>query len=243
MLDCNTITTQLGEFGSCEPTSDGLYVTTNCLYPSFEPVGVYVVGHGDGYIVHDNADAARLASMYGVDERTYQRFAALYAREYGCEVSGLQVECGADNENWLWSAIATVANASADAAKAAVRKVRVAKEVSLVTRAKAVFDQAKWKPQTKLDHNYLGVSGKIHTFDLAVMSGEKTALIDAVTPHHNSIAAKYLAFSDTASHSGIYKYALYEGDLSSEDKSLLSNVADLIPYKSLVGTDGSFVLQ
>jgi hypothetical protein len=243
MLDCDMINIQMDKFALCERRQDGLFMTTNCLYPSFEQVGVYIVGHGDGYIVHDNADAARLAWTYGIDERSFKRLAAHSAQIYGCEASGLQIQCGAHSKDWLWSAISTVANASADAAKTAVVKARLAKEVSLVTRAKAVFDRSKWKPETKLDYHYPGVSGKMHTFDLAVVADGSTALIDAVTPHHNSIAAKYLAFSDTASQPGIYKYALYEGDLSAEDKSLLANVADLVNYKALEGTDGRFILQ
>ena len=195
---------------SCERRPDGLFVTTTCLYPSFEQVGVYIVGHGDGYMIHDNADGARLAWMYGVDERAFTQLAAQSALYYGCDSSGLQIYCKIDSEDWLWSAISTVANASADAAKTAVGKARMAKEVPLVTRAKAVFDRAQWRPETRLNHRFRGVSGKMYTFDLAVIKGGNTALIDTVTPHRNSIDARYRAFSDTPLRPGIYKYALHE---------------------------------
>ena len=80
-------------------------------------------------------------------------------------------------------------------------------------------------------------------FDLAVFSGGQTALIDAVVAHPNSIAAKYLALSDAEMQPGLFKYALYEGELEQHEKALLSNVADLINFKSLSGTNGKFLLQ
>ncbi|MGJ8623987.1 MAG: hypothetical protein ACSHW1_14605 [Yoonia sp.] len=233
----------MGKFASCEAKPDGLFVTTNCLYPSFEPVGVYIVGYGEGFIIHDNADAARLSWMYGTEERSFKRIAAHSALTFGCQAKGTQIQCEVVSADWLWSGVATVANASADAARTAVGKYRLAKETNLVARTKAIFDRASWKPNTKLDYPFPGSSGKTHIFDLAVLSGGATALIDAVTPHHNSIAAKYLAFSDTSSQPGVYKYALYEGELSAEDKSLLSNVADLVSYEAIAGTDGRFILQ
>ena len=243
MLDCDMIHTAMGEFSSCEATPNGMLVSTHCLYPSFEPVNVYVVGFGDGFIVHDNAEAARLVWMYGVDERSFKRFASNSARAFDCNVEGAQIQCEAGSADWLWAAIASVANASSDAARTAVGKVRHSKEGSLIQKAKAIFDGADWKPDTKLNFPFPGNSGKVHSFDLAIMAGGQTALMDAVTPHHTSIAAKYVAFSDTMNQPGIYKYALYDGELGQQDKALMSNVADLISYKSLEGTNGRFLIQ
>ncbi|KIN75514.1 hypothetical protein Z949_144 [Sulfitobacter guttiformis KCTC 32187] len=243
MLDCDMIHTKMSEFASCEPTANGLLVSTHCLYPSFEAVNVFVVGYGDGFIVHDNAEAARLVWMYGIDERSFKRTASHSANAFDCKMEGAQIQCEAPSSDWLWAAIASVANASSDAARAAVGKARVSTEVSLIQKAKAIFDGAAWNPETKLDFPFPGSSGKVHSFDLAIFSGGKTALVDAVTPHHNSIAAKYLAFSDTPNQPGIYKYALYDVELDQQDKALMSNVADLISYKSLEGTNGKFLIQ
>ncbi|GGD44003.1 hypothetical protein GCM10011358_29690 [Sinisalibacter lacisalsi] len=144
--------------------------------------------------------------------------------------------------DWLWSAVASVANAAADAARAAVGRVGATRESNLIGRTKAILDKAQWKPKTSRDFKYPGKSGKIHTFDLSIESDHKLALVDAVVAHPGSIAAKYLAFSDTESRPGLFKYALYENELAPEDKALLSNVADLISYKAISGTNGEFLL-
>lgn len=243
MLDCDVVHTAMGMFSGCQRTEDGLYVTTHCMYPSFEPVGVYVVGHGGGFIVHDKGEAARGSWMRGIESRGFKRIAKSSAALFGCEVNGVQITCEALSSDWLWSAITSVANASADAARAAMGKVRVVKEASLITKTKSILDAAKWKPETKLEYPFPGKSGKTHMFDLAVFSGGQTALIDAVVAHPNSIAAKYLALSDAEMQPGLFKYALYEGELEQHEKALLSNVADLINFKSLSGTNGKFLLQ
>lgn len=58
MLDYDIIYTAMGTFPDCKRTRDGLYVSFNCMYPFFEPVGVCVAGRGNGYIVHDSSEAA-----------------------------------------------------------------------------------------------------------------------------------------------------------------------------------------
>lgn len=243
MLDCAAVHAALLPFESCVRTSEGLRISTHCLYPSFGQVFVYIVGMGDGFIVHDGGGAVKEAWSHGAEPRAIAAASRMAASAFGCEVVLDQIRVSIPSIDWLWSAHVSVANATSDAARSAVGKSRVTKEESLIHRAKAAFDAAAWKPETRLEYKYAGRSGKVHTFDLAVQSGEKVALVDAVIAHPNSIASKYLAFSDTESGPGIYKYALYDGDLPAEDKSLLSNVADLINIRSIVGTDARFILQ
>ena len=183
--------------------------------------------------------------MHGVDASAFNRSVSQVATAFGCEFikTGQQIRASASSEEWLWSTVVSVANASADAARAVISRARKTREYGLIQKTKAILDCAKWKPETKLEAQYQGKSGKTHTFDLAVEADNKTALIDAVISHPNSIAAKYLAFSDTETRPGLYKYALYENDITQEDKALLSNVADLINFNAIAGTDGKFLLQ
>ena len=243
MLDCDLVRLTMGRFDSCQRTAAGIKVGTQCLYPSFEAVDVFIVGHGEGLIVHDDGEAARTAWLYGAEDRTVHKALSSAAQSFGCEVAGVQIRSEIPTHEWLWSAVAAVANASSDAARASLGKVRQTKEIGLIRKTKAILDAAKWRPETKLDFSYPGRSGKMHTFDLSVESDNKLALIDAVIPHPTSIAAKYLAFSDAENRPGLYKYALYDDDLSQEDKSLISNVADLIKFKAISGTDGRFLIQ
>lgn len=243
MLDCLTIKDAAGRYDGCERTSEGLRIKTDCLFPSFEQVSVFVVGNGDGFIVHDGGGAAQSAWMHGVDSRALSHSLANAAQTFGCEYKDSKLVAEAQSSEWLWAAIATVANAAADAARGAVGRVRAIKEDDLISKTKAILDRAAWSPKTTRDFKQVGESGKVHTFDLSVEAGRSLALIDAVVAHPGSIAAKYLAFSDTPRRSGLFKYALYDGQLAQEDKTILSNVADLIAYKAIVGTDGKFLIQ
>lgn len=230
MLDCSTVYKALRRNDSCERTPEGLRLGTDCLYPSFEQVFVFVVGFGDELIVHDGGGAARCAFDHGVEQRTFSGIVRSSAGAFDCTVEDGHITCRVPNMDWLWAAVASVGNASADAARTSVGKIRMNKEQSLIAKMKSILDNADWRPRTKLSAPYVGKSGKTHTFDLLVAHNESVALIDAVVSHPTSIAAKFLAFSDTESRLGLYKFAVFDSELSSEDKALISNVADLVPF-------------
>lgn len=243
MLDCISLQSALKGYDSCLRTADGLMVHTQCMYPSFEQVDVYVVSFGDGYIVHDGGGAARNAWLYNCDQKSVSQALKHAANSYGCSAKDLQLCVEVPSVDWLWSGVVAVANASADAARYLAAKVRNNAVIGVIQKTKIILDSASWKPETKLQASYPGQSGKVHIFDLSVRQGDSLALIDAVNSHPASIASKYLAFSDTERRSKLFKYALYEEDLAQEDKVLLSNVADLIAFKAISGTDGKFLIQ
>jgi hypothetical protein len=60
-------------------------------------------------------------------------------------------------------------------------------------------------------------------------------LIDTVLPHHVSISAKYVAFADTRCDRSteIGRFAVYDRPLDRAHASLLQQVADLVPFRSL----------
>lgn len=244
MIDCGLIKSCMDRFERCSQTELGLKVSTHCLYPSFEQVDVYIIQTGDSFVIHDNSEASRIAWLHGVEKRTISSCVNASSAYYGCEtiVENHQIKAIAQDEAWLWAAISAVANASAYAARTAVGRVRKSKEFGLIQRTKDILDGAKWSPETQLDKTYPGMSGKEHTFDLGVTHSGQLALIDAITAHPNSIAAKFLAFSDTENRPGLFKYAVYENELSQEDKALLSNVAELIEFSSIAHSDGKFLL-
>jgi len=243
MLDCAEIEATLNRYSSCERTTSGTRVATHCLYPSFERVHVFVVGHGDGFIVHDGGGAVSAAWEHGVERQSMSRPLEASARAFDCEIAGDQIRANVVSKDWLWSGIASVANASSEAARAAIGKARVTKEARIIQRAQAIFDNAEWRPKTKRDYVFIGKSGKAHRYDLAVEYEGQLALIEAVVPHPTSIAAKFLAFADTERQPGVNKVALFENGLSQEDKSLIADVADLLAFKDLARTDGRFVFN
>ncbi len=53
-MTCEDILAALAGEATCEQTPSGMRVETHCLYPSFDPVDVFVVRHGEGFIVTDD---------------------------------------------------------------------------------------------------------------------------------------------------------------------------------------------
>lgn len=243
MLDCAVIESLSKRYEVCEQTADGLRLPTQCMYPSFEPVEVFVLRHGDGYIVHDNANAGRLAWTYGIDDRAFAVPVKKAASEFGCDVELGKIICKIESFDWLWSAIIGVANASSDAARAAVGNARAPKEVGIIQRARAVVDKSVAGVETRLQYPLHGASGKVHKFDMAVLGKGSIAVVEAVVAHPGSVAAKYLALSDTPSQPNLHKFAIYDSDLTQEDKALISNVADLVTLDAVLRTQGHALMS
>lgn len=243
MLDCHQVQEVMKQFDGCRMLDAGLEVSTHCLYPSFDPVKVCINSmSGDTFFVHDGAGAERSAWMSGRESGSFAYQARNASRAFGCEYSNGSISCRVDGSDWLWSAIAAVANASSEAARAAVSKVRVASENNIIEDALQLLEiRFDVKPTRNIALQ--GQSGKMHKFDIGVKRDADTALIDAVTDHPNSISNKFVAFSDTPSGPNIFKYALHDGSLSQEDKVLLAGVADLIAIEAMRKTNGAAIFQ
>lgn len=79
----------------------------------------------------------------------------------------------------------------------------------------------------------IGRSGKRYSFDFAIRRRKESwLLIEGVSPHPSSIAAKYVAFSDTRSEGDALegRYAAYDRPLEDADAALMQQVAALIPF-------------
>jgi hypothetical protein len=57
-------------------------------------------------------------------------------------------------------------------------------------------------------------------------------LINAVSPHPTSISSKYVSFADAA-NDVTAKFAVHHKPLEAEDISLLQQVAEIVPFRSV----------
>jgi len=237
-MQCDDLRAVLDSLNSCEATDGGTRVRTHCLYPSHTQVGVFIVKFGDGYHVHDGGEAVREAWLHGRDETVMHSCLKRGASKYHLEVAGSSLVGKVDNRDWLPSAILAVANASAEAANSAVMRFSAAAERSLVERIDEALSRVFAKDKIVREYSLRGKSGKEHSFDFALFNGgEGQIIMDAVSPHHNSIAAKYVAFADAGSPDNSYlmhKFAVYDRPLARDDISLMQQVAEIVPFQSLV---------
>jgi hypothetical protein len=233
---CEDIQAALGPFHACVETADGARVMTHCLYPSFDPVPVFVARVGDIYRVHDGGGAERTAWTHGRDDHLIARMLARHAARYQIEVVDGALVAEAQAIEWLLPAILTVANASASAAHAIVERSRLAGESALREKVDQVLSGAFDPAIVAREFVFTGRSGKEHRFDFAIRQpARRLLLIDTVVPHHVSVSAKYVAFADTRLErgNGIEGFAVYDRALEAGDASLLQQVADLVPLRAL----------
>jgi hypothetical protein len=232
---CDDIRAALSGFEICTETEHGSRVTTHCVYPSFEPVDVFVVRFGDGFRVHDGGGAVRSGWTHGRDNLLISRMLSKQATKYQIKVSDDALVADTPSADWLASAIMAVANASAAAAHAALDRFVVATEAVLKERILSALKVAFPAKMIAVEYEIAGESKK-HRFDFAVTeTSGSVLLLDAVAPHHISVASKYVAFSDISHRKDLRtdRWAVHEKELDAGDASLLLQVAEIVPVKAL----------
>jgi hypothetical protein len=235
-MSCEDVRTALAAFNECVETAEGSCVTTHCLYPSFDPVHVFIVKVGEGFRVHDSGGAMRSAWLHGRDATQIRKVLTREAERYRVSVVEDALVAEALSADWLPSAILAVANSSAAAAHRVLDRVVSARERMLKDKILVVLQRTVRPSDIAAEYAAPGESGKLHRFDFAVTEPRGSLLlINAVAPHHISVSAKYVAFADMLHRPGtrIDRFAVHEEPLDKGDVSLLQQVADIVPFKSL----------
>jgi hypothetical protein len=230
------ILASLTRFATLAETDEGARLETHCLYPSFDPVHAFIAKVGGAYKVHDGAGAFRAGWDSGRDSGLIRRAISQQAATHELMVIDDALVGDAADEAWLIPAILSVVNASAAAAHNVVTHSATANEVALRDRIYTALVGFLAPTNIARDWQISGRSGKSYEFDFGVrLFGDRWLLIDSVSPHHVSIAAKYVAFSDTRDGPDqiAARFAVYDRPLEADDVSLLQQVADLVPFASL----------
>lgn len=234
-MSCDDVLAAMAQFNLCVETQDGSRVVTHCMYPSFDPVHVYVARFGEGFKVHDGAGAHRSAWSHGREEAVVAKALKRWSTRYSLTIlDNSALSCTVKDASWLTGAILAVANASAGAANEVVEHIASATETALKERIYNVLTEVTPQKSLHRDFEIRGKSGKLHAFDFGIQRNpDEVILMDAVAPHHVSVSAKYVAFADAGGHSGFRKYAVYDRELDNGDTALLQQVADLMPFKAV----------
>ncbi|RVU15080.1 hypothetical protein [Methylobacterium oryzihabitans] len=238
-MACDDIMAALSSFQACTETPHGSRLATHCLYPSFEPVDVYVHKFGDGFRVHDCGGARREAWLSGIDDAYVARLLNKEAARYQIEVEDGCLRATAQTADWLLAAVLAVANAAASVARIAADKAETVAQGELKARIDELLSSS-FPGIVRRDYAFRGKSGKDHHFDFALKpSMDQSLLINAVFPHHASIYANYVMFADTKieGYENIGRMVVFDKPLSEPDKILLEQVTSIVPVRSLpVGT-------
>ncbi len=234
---CMEIEKAMKGVASCKVNGQDAIVTTHCLYPSFEAVTVYIHKTREGFRVHDDGNAFASSWLHGRDSRQISHEIDKVASQYHLKVKFNELYVEVINVEWLYSAVLAVANGSAHAANNSVNKHVAVTEKSLRDNIGNVLNKPSFKAfSVKSEVELVGGSGNSYRFDFVIDKPNTpiSLLIDVITPHHASISHKYTAFSDIIS-GGLPRgnnFAIFERELRSNDSTLMSQVADLVPFSS-----------
>ena len=237
---CDAISKALMSFGLCVNTSEGSRIQTHCLYPSFEPVYVFVAKVGDEYKIHDGGGAYRESWLHGRDEALISRYLKSESKKYHLELVGNSLVCSASSVDWLGAAIVSVANASSIVAGRAVEHAIAVAEEALIDRIEHNLKNFFRPEQIGRDVEVRGLSGGKRYFDFVLKNDVHQLLINGVAPHHGSVASRYVSFADTDGDVA-HKLAVYDKPLNADDAALLGQVASVLPLASLAQGAGRLI--
>lgn len=222
---CDIILVSTSSLWACKETENGARIRTTCVFPSFEPVFVYVAKLGEGFVVHDAGETVAVIMAHGQDGDAAKRVIRSECKRYDVAFGERRISLKIDASEWLETAIVAVANTAAAAARNALKDNNKKTERDLADVIYELLEPRLAKGTVTKGFPYLGESGRRYRFDLAVQSKDHLTLIETVTPHAISVNSKYVALADVPSDAAVRKIVAHNNDLSQEDILLLQNVA------------------
>ncbi|CAM8624338.1 hypothetical protein MCEREM30_01146 [Paracoccaceae bacterium] len=222
---CKIILESTSSLWACMETTNGARVRTTCVFPSFEPVFVYVAKLGDGFVVHDAGEAMAIIMSHGQAGDAAKRTIRSECKRFDVAFSERRISLKIDAAEWLETAIVAVANTAATAARNALKDNNIKAERDLADVIFHLLEPKLAKGTITKDFPFLGESGRRYRFDLAIQGKEQLTLIEIVSRHANSVNSKYVALADVPSDAAVKKIVAHNNDLSQEDILLLQNVA------------------
>ena len=232
-MNCENLMALLSDGSSCEVTEIGTKFVTHCLYPSFDPVAVYIETLREGFRVTDGGGATRSAMMHGRDPSVLASAFQKAAKAHFVEAADGLIIAKPPSVDWLYSSILAVANASAMAATVAADTFVAADENALKIHILDCLKHVAPEASIAKQYEYRGNSGNVWKLDYAIIR-ERTLLVKAVTPNRNSVNANYATFSDIGEAPAIARFSVFERPLKGEDQSLIGRVASLVPLGSVI---------
>lgn len=231
-MNCDDLRALMAATETCEQTEYGARFVTHCMYPSFDPVSVFVAKVGDGYKVTDGGGALGALLRHGRDDAAFQSALKKACGRFSVATAEGMLLAEVDDAEWLRAAVLAVANASSMAAAAALEHVAASTERELTDK---IYDELrKVAPESNIakEYQYRGESGRMWRVDYAVL-GREPLLVKAVTPFYASIASNYTAFGDIGANDNVPRFSVYSRELKAEDAALMRQVAQLVPLRSL----------
>ncbi len=231
-IDCAQLQGFLKFRYTCEPSSFGLKILTDCLYPSADPVFVHIAATSSGYRVTDGGGIVESVVHHGRNDKALMEGLATASRRHSVRIENGSLYAEVPSADWLPSAVMAVANAAALAANLAVEQTTKAVERGVGKRIYTALETVFQPNEIAREYEFIGRSGKTWKIDFAIPKLDRPILIRSVTPHHNSISSNYTTFGDIGVDE-TRRICVFQKSLEHDDASLIRQVADLLPLSAL----------
>jgi hypothetical protein len=184
--------------------------------------------------VSSRAQDVRLADEFFADQKGLAGPAPEFGpKKHTSSKSSPLLAIGQIASQRIGAAILSVANASCLAANTAVARFVAAAEEALSEKINHILTLVVPAERIAREFAVRGKSGGERRFDFAIRDRDDFGLlINGVSAHHTSIAAKFVSFSDVESPLGA-KFAVHDRPLETEDTALMQQVASVVPLARL----------
>jgi hypothetical protein len=228
------ITDSLSRVATIAPTSDGVRVTTHCMYPSNGLVQVIVRGGIESVVVSDEGGAVGEALSAGIPVKDYNRTLAHLIKDQGLMIVDGVIRSPRIPINAAPLGILHVANASQEIARWLYDHMKIKRtrdfKAMLADFLKRTFDD-------KVTHNAIivGHSNKPHKFaNVISLPHGGRLIVDPVAHEASSINARVVANLDVAATKTPFleQRIVYddEDDWTPADLNLLNVGAIAVPF-------------
>jgi hypothetical protein len=224
----------LAQFAICEETPEGIWVTTQLLYPSNGTVSLLITGGPNGCIVSDEGRAIEEIAMHAIElPEKAEPYLRQFYQPQGLRVIGSKICSPAVPVDALSAAIALVANASSLAAFWAVKTLRPRRRRDLREELRSLFGQRYSRERIKEEVHLPGESGRLYRFEFRIEISARSLIVDGVFPDATAINTRAIAHLDLArtKNAALVQRMVYDEreNWKAEDMRLLRLAAELVP--------------
>ncbi|AIC11312.1 hypothetical protein XfCFBP8356_010470 [Xylella fastidiosa subsp. sandyi] len=215
--------------------SDGMLITTHCIYPTGEFVRARIYGGEESFIVSDEGNALLQMKSAGGEIENPDKIIRKLARKLGIECSKGILRTVPVAWDDLPFAVASLANASQKIAEHLFAHIRINEKRDFKTLLRKFLESSF--PKNVRPETILGSSNRRHQFDTIIITNSKRIIIDPVTRDASSMNARVVANIDVkrAEIPGLDQRITYDDqeDWTGPELKLLQLAAPLIPYSKL----------
>jgi hypothetical protein len=220
--------------GRIHESSDGIYVTTHCMYPTNAFVSVVIRGGQDTFMVSDEGRAFHEIHSSGTSSHTSDAQVRQLVKAQGLIVERGSIRSPFVKREELPVAIALVANVSKEVADwfYTHHKIKRLRDFKKIVKD---FLQETFPKKVKHGEIIIGNSNKAHRFDnVVVLPNGGRLIVDPALHEHASWSSRIVANLDVrqAQHPGLDQRIVFDDDedWTPEELNLLTVGAPAVAF-------------